>query len=87
MCLHRETGAVCYMLSARKLSIAWGDTPSHWRWIPITGSRFVISISHMLLLISEILMRLVTCCIGILVSNTQLVRVVSTSFGQISHMA
>jgi len=47
MCLHRETGALCYMLSARKLSIALGDrtdrdTPAHWRWIPVTGSRFAM---------------------------------------------
>jgi hypothetical protein len=38
---------MCYMLSARKLSIALGgdsdtDTPAHWRWIPVTGSRFAM---------------------------------------------
>ena len=51
MCLHRETGALCYMLSARKLSIALGDsflTPAHCRWIPVTGSRFAIDLPHML---------------------------------------
>ncbi|EES05996.1 hypothetical protein BDA96_04G364700 [Sorghum bicolor] len=40
MWLDRATGAKCYMLSARKLGIAWGDTPQYWRWIPITVSRF-----------------------------------------------
>ncbi|KAG0535418.1 hypothetical protein BDA96_04G364800 [Sorghum bicolor] len=35
MWLDRATGAKCYMLSARKLGIAWGDTPQYWRWIPI----------------------------------------------------
>ncbi|CAN6245662.1 unnamed protein product [Urochloa humidicola] len=38
MWLDRETGAKCYMLPARKLNIAWGDTSCYWRWIPITGS-------------------------------------------------
>ncbi|KAF7086848.1 hypothetical protein CFC21_090106 [Triticum aestivum] len=36
--LDRETGAKCYMLSARKLSIVWVDT--HWAWIPLEDSRF-----------------------------------------------
>ncbi|KAL6911224.1 hypothetical protein ACP4OV_000029 [Aristida adscensionis] len=40
MWLDRETGAKCYMLSARALSIAWGDTPRYWRWIPLTDSSF-----------------------------------------------
>ncbi|KAF8732961.1 hypothetical protein HU200_015312 [Digitaria exilis] len=40
MWLDRETGVKCFMLSARKLNIAWGDTPAYWRWIPITGSSF-----------------------------------------------
>jgi hypothetical protein len=34
MWLDRETGAKCYMLSARALCIIWGDTPRYWRWIP-----------------------------------------------------
>ncbi|OQU85930.1 hypothetical protein SORBI_3004G341000 [Sorghum bicolor] len=38
--LDKETGGICYMLSARKLSIAWGDNPTYWHWIPITGFRF-----------------------------------------------
>ncbi|CAO2040252.1 unnamed protein product [Urochloa humidicola] len=40
MWLDRETGAKCYMLSARALFIVWGDTPHYWSWIPITDSRF-----------------------------------------------
>uniref|UniRef100_A0ACD5ZAB8 Uncharacterized protein n=1 Tax=Avena sativa TaxID=4498 RepID=A0ACD5ZAB8_AVESA len=40
MWLDRETGAKCYMLSARDLSIVWGDTPQYWTWIPLTDSRF-----------------------------------------------
>ncbi|KAF8689995.1 hypothetical protein HU200_041630 [Digitaria exilis] len=39
MWLDREGGAKCYMLSARQLNIAWGDTPHYWSWIPIQGSR------------------------------------------------
>ncbi|CAN6239084.1 unnamed protein product [Urochloa humidicola] len=27
-----------YMLSARSLHIAWGDTPHYWRWIPLPES-------------------------------------------------
>uniref|UniRef100_A0A0A9BYZ7 F-box domain-containing protein n=1 Tax=Arundo donax TaxID=35708 RepID=A0A0A9BYZ7_ARUDO len=40
MWLDRESGAKCYMLSARVLHISWGDTPEYWRWIPLTDSRF-----------------------------------------------
>jgi hypothetical protein len=40
MWLDKETGIKCFMLSARKVNIVWGDTPLHWRWIPVTGSRF-----------------------------------------------
>ncbi|CAO2040254.1 unnamed protein product [Urochloa humidicola] len=40
MRLDRETGAKCYMLSARALCIIWGDTPEYWSWIPITDSSF-----------------------------------------------
>ncbi|GJM87316.1 hypothetical protein PR202_ga03257 [Eleusine coracana subsp. coracana] len=40
MWLDRETGVKRFMLSARKLNIAWGNTPCYWRWIPITGSSF-----------------------------------------------
>lgn len=40
MWLDRATVAKCYMLSARKLTIIWGDTPQYWHWIPLTDSRF-----------------------------------------------
>ncbi|KAM0878882.1 hypothetical protein ACQ4PT_034590 [Festuca glaucescens] len=40
MWLDRETGAKCYMLSARDLYIVWVDTPQYWSWIPLTDSRF-----------------------------------------------
>ncbi|RCV08869.1 hypothetical protein SETIT_1G361700v2 [Setaria italica] len=40
MWLDRDTGAKCYMLSARALCIIWGDTPRYWRWIPLADSRF-----------------------------------------------
>ncbi|TVU27759.1 hypothetical protein EJB05_19259, partial [Eragrostis curvula] len=40
MWLDRETGVKCFMLSARKLHITWGDTPRYWRYIPITGCSF-----------------------------------------------
>ncbi|GJM87317.1 hypothetical protein PR202_ga03258 [Eleusine coracana subsp. coracana] len=40
MWLDRESGAKCYMLSARALYIVWGDTPLYWSWIPLTDSRF-----------------------------------------------
>ncbi|KAF0933423.1 hypothetical protein E2562_018527 [Oryza meyeriana var. granulata] len=40
MWLDRETGAKCFMISARSLVIIWGDTPQYWRWIPLTDSRF-----------------------------------------------
>ncbi|KAK8463481.1 hypothetical protein SEVIR_1G368150v4 [Setaria viridis] len=40
MWLDRETGAKCYMLSARALCIIWGNTPEYWGWIPLTDSSF-----------------------------------------------
>ena len=46
MWLVRATGAKCYMLPARKLGIAWGDTPQYWRWIPINLYRFACYISR-----------------------------------------
>ncbi|XP_052194763.1 F-box protein PP2-B10-like [Diospyros lotus] len=30
--LEKSSGRKCYMLAARGLSIAWGDTPRYWRW-------------------------------------------------------
>ncbi|GMI94213.1 phloem protein 2-B10 [Hibiscus trionum] len=38
--LERGSGKKLYMLSARDLSIVWGDTPTYWRWISIPESRF-----------------------------------------------
>ncbi|XP_078148313.1 F-box protein PP2-B11-like [Carex rostrata] len=38
--LEKSSGARCYMLSARTLSIVWGDTPQYWRWISLPDSRF-----------------------------------------------
>ncbi|KAJ1281571.1 hypothetical protein BS78_04G315700 [Paspalum vaginatum] len=39
--LERRSGAKCFMLSARALSIAWGDDPSCWAWAASPpGSRF-----------------------------------------------
>ncbi|CAD6249021.1 unnamed protein product [Miscanthus lutarioriparius] len=39
--LERRSGAKCFMLSARALSIAWGDDPSCWTWTASPpGSRF-----------------------------------------------
>uniref|UniRef100_A0A0A9EI00 F-box domain-containing protein n=1 Tax=Arundo donax TaxID=35708 RepID=A0A0A9EI00_ARUDO len=40
MWLDRESGAKCYMLSARALHISWGETPEYWEWIPLVDSRF-----------------------------------------------
>ncbi|QHN85112.1 F-box protein [Arachis hypogaea] len=31
---------ICYQLSARELSIAWGNCPLYWSWKPVEGSRF-----------------------------------------------
>ncbi|KAK8657028.1 hypothetical protein V6N13_098962 [Hibiscus sabdariffa] len=38
--VERGSGKKVYMLSARDLSIVWGDTPTYWRWISIPDSRF-----------------------------------------------
>ncbi|KAE8671006.1 putative receptor serine-threonine protein kinase [Hibiscus syriacus] len=38
--LERGSGKKIYMLSARDLSIIWGDTPTYWRWISMPESRF-----------------------------------------------
>ncbi|XP_031379077.1 LOW QUALITY PROTEIN: putative F-box protein PP2-B12 [Punica granatum] len=38
--LGRSSGKKCYMLSARELSIVWGDTPRYWRWTSVPDSRF-----------------------------------------------
>ncbi|KAK7337721.1 hypothetical protein VNO77_18307 [Canavalia gladiata] len=38
--IEKTRGKICYMLSARKLSIAWGNNPLYWSWKPTQGSRF-----------------------------------------------
>ncbi|POO02989.1 Phloem protein [Trema orientale] len=38
--LEKATGKKCYMLSARALSIVWGDTTRYWRWISLAEARF-----------------------------------------------
>ncbi|KAK3155516.1 hypothetical protein QOZ80_2BG0204200 [Eleusine coracana subsp. coracana] len=39
--LERRSGAKCFMLSARALSIVWGDDPTCWIWTAgLPGSRF-----------------------------------------------
>ncbi|KAI4310906.1 hypothetical protein MLD38_035850 [Melastoma candidum] len=38
--LDGRTGAKCYMISARALSIVWADTPRYWKWISVPDSRF-----------------------------------------------
>uniref|UniRef100_A0A804ITS5 F-box domain-containing protein n=1 Tax=Musa acuminata subsp. malaccensis TaxID=214687 RepID=A0A804ITS5_MUSAM len=36
----RSSGAKCYILSARELSITWADAPWYWRWRCLPESRF-----------------------------------------------
>ncbi|OVA13423.1 F-box domain [Macleaya cordata] len=38
--LDASTGKTCYMLSARDLSITWGNEPMYWCWKSIPQSRF-----------------------------------------------
>ncbi|XP_058092558.1 F-box protein PP2-B10-like [Magnolia sinica] len=38
--IEKTTGKKCFMLSARELSIVWGDTPSYWNWMNHPQSRF-----------------------------------------------
>ncbi|KAL1313224.1 hypothetical protein HN51_039806 [Arachis hypogaea] len=38
--LDKKYGKKCYMLSARSLSIVWGDSPRYWRWISLPDTRF-----------------------------------------------
>ncbi|XP_060671803.1 F-box protein PP2-B10 isoform X2 [Ziziphus jujuba] len=39
--IDKESGKKCFMIGARTLSIAWGDTLAHWRWISLPAeSRF-----------------------------------------------
>lgn len=37
--LDKLNGKICYMLSARSLSIVWGDTPRYWRWTSVPAAR------------------------------------------------
>ncbi|RWR96601.1 F-box protein PP2-B11 [Cinnamomum micranthum f. kanehirae] len=38
--IDKMSGRKCYMLSARKLEIAWGDEAKYWHWAKIPESRF-----------------------------------------------
>ncbi|CAK8572242.1 unnamed protein product [Lathyrus sativus] len=38
--LEKQSGKKIYMLSARDLSVTWGDTPTYWDWITLPESRF-----------------------------------------------
>ncbi|XP_050254495.1 F-box protein PP2-B10-like isoform X5 [Quercus robur] len=38
--LDKLSGKKCYLLSARELTIAWGDDSRYWRWISLPESRF-----------------------------------------------
>ncbi|KAL3725700.1 hypothetical protein ACJRO7_030692 [Eucalyptus globulus] len=38
--LDKHSGKKCIMLSARALSITWGDTPIYWSWTCLPNSRF-----------------------------------------------
>ncbi|XP_058740547.1 F-box protein PP2-B15-like [Vicia villosa] len=39
-CIERRRGKICYMLSARELSITFGNTPLYWSWKHVEGSKF-----------------------------------------------
>lgn len=39
--IDKLSGKKCLMLGARRLLIAWGDTPTYWDWISVPYSRFV----------------------------------------------
>ncbi|KAF9611185.1 hypothetical protein IFM89_027499 [Coptis chinensis] len=38
--LEKRNGKKCFMLGAKELGIAWGDTPQHWEWKSQPDSRF-----------------------------------------------
>ncbi|KAJ4775576.1 F-box protein [Rhynchospora pubera] len=42
--LEKSSGAKCFMISAKALSIVWGDDGRYWKWIvvPKYSSRFVV---------------------------------------------
>ncbi|KAH1071466.1 F-box protein PP2-B15 [Glycine max] len=37
--IEKTTGKICYLLSARQLSITWGNSSLYWSWKPIKGPR------------------------------------------------
>ncbi|KAJ4943999.1 hypothetical protein NE237_000167 [Protea cynaroides] len=40
LALEKCNGKKCYMIGAKELSIAWGDTPMYWNWPSRPESRF-----------------------------------------------
>nr|XP_011466053.1 PREDICTED: F-box protein PP2-B10-like [Fragaria vesca subsp. vesca] len=38
--LEKWTGKKCYMIAAKCLRIAWGDTPQYWQWKTLPNTRF-----------------------------------------------
>ncbi|CAL5194791.1 unnamed protein product [Lathyrus oleraceus] len=38
--IEKRRGKICYMLSARELSITFGNTPLYWSWKHVQGSKF-----------------------------------------------
>ncbi|KAL2345639.1 hypothetical protein Fmac_006924 [Flemingia macrophylla] len=38
--IEKRSGKICYLMSARELSITWGSSPLYWSWKPTEGSRF-----------------------------------------------
>ncbi|XP_047169352.1 putative F-box protein PP2-B12 [Vigna umbellata] len=38
--LDKPSARKCYMLSARSLSIVWGNTPRYWKWTSVPATRF-----------------------------------------------
>ncbi|XP_031502376.1 putative F-box protein PP2-B12 [Nymphaea colorata] len=38
--LDKSSGKKCFMLSARELSIVWGDDNRYWKWVTLPDSRF-----------------------------------------------
>ncbi|KAL6146898.1 hypothetical protein ACLB2K_057574 [Fragaria x ananassa] len=38
--LDKWSGKKCYMIAAKHLRIAWGDTPQYWKWKSLPESRF-----------------------------------------------
>uniref|UniRef100_A0A7N0SVL3 F-box domain-containing protein n=1 Tax=Kalanchoe fedtschenkoi TaxID=63787 RepID=A0A7N0SVL3_KALFE len=38
--LEKSSGKKCFMISAREMTIVWGDTPTYWKWTSLPESRF-----------------------------------------------